>query len=233
MDSKSKPEECALCGNPLNSSVSFVQEKIGNTNYRFDSKDCAAIFQRFLAIYGDEFGQPPGQTTSINPIGGDFKAIHKHEKNRSRVDTSQETSEVVSIIQDPIQVQKFFNELINSAREKIQILFSSTNLFYQYFPYYKKESQGGFQLREKANKGIVVKIITPAEKMTNGMCSKSDIQESLNIQIRYIEEIDFLDNTIILLVVDGKHSLAINLKEKKENKDKATVSGFRYYKYTR
>jgi two-component system, OmpR family, sensor histidine kinase VicK len=225
MDGKSKPEECALCGNPLNSSVSFVQEKIGNTNYRFDSKDCATIFQRFLAIYGNEFGQPPEQTKSIYPIGGDFKPIYKHEKNRSSVDTSQETSEVGSIIQDPIQVQKFFNELINSAREKIQILFSSTNLFYHYFPYYKKESQGGFQFGEKANKGIVVKIITPAEKMTSGMCSKSDIQESLDIQIRYIEEIDFLDNNIILLVVDGKHSLAINLKEKKEIKDKATVSG--------
>jgi hypothetical protein len=225
MDGKSKPEECALCGNPLNSSVSFVQEKIGSTNYRFDSKDCAVIFQRFLAIYGNEFGQPPGQTKSIYPIGGDFKTIYKHEKNRSRVDTSQETSEVGSIIQDPIQVQKFFNELINSAREKIQILFSSTNLFYHYFPYYKKESQGGFQIGEKANKGIVVKIIIPTEKMTSGRCSKSDIQESLDIRIRNIEEIDFLDNTIILLVVDGKRSLAINLKEKKENKDKATVSG--------
>jgi hypothetical protein len=122
-------------------------------------------------------------------------------------------------------VQKFFNELINSAREKIQILFSSTNLFYHYFPYYKKESQGGFQIGEKANKGIVVKIIIPTEKMTSGRCSKSDIQESLDIRIRNIEEIDFLDNTIILLVVDGKRSLAINLKEKKENKDKATVSG--------
>ena len=225
MDGKSKPEECALCGNPLNSSVRFVQEKIGSTNYRFDSKDCAAIFQRFLAIYGDDFGQPLGQTTSIFPTEREFKAIKKQEKKRRRVVNSQETSEFVSIIQDPIQVQKLLNELINSAREKIQILVSSTNLFYHYIPYYKKESQGGFQIGEKANKGIVVKIITPAEKMTSGMCSKSDIQESLDIQIRYIEEIDFLDNTIILLVVDGKHSLAINLKEKKENKDKATVSG--------
>ena len=122
-------------------------------------------------------------------------------------------------------MQKFLNELINSAREKIQILFSSTNLFYHYIPYYKKESQGGFQIGEKANKGIGVKIITPAEKMTSGMCFKSNTLESLDIQIRYIEEIDFLDNNIILLVVDGKHSLAINLKEEKENKDKATVSG--------
>jgi hypothetical protein len=61
--------------------------------------------------------------------------------------------------------------------------------------------------------------------MKSGRCSKSDIKESLDIRIRNIEEIDFLDNTIILLVVDGKRSLAINLKEKKENKDKATVSG--------
>jgi signal transduction histidine kinase len=224
MDSKSKPEECALCGNPLNSSASLVEEKIGSTNYRFDTKDCASIFQRFLAVYGDEFGHPPGQTTDIYQIGGEFEAINEPEKN-SRAIISQETSEIVRIIQDPIQVQKLFYELINSAREKIQILFSSTNLFYHYFPYYKKESQGGFQIGEKANKGIVVKIITPAEKLTSGVCSKSDTQESVGIQIRYIEEIDLLDNNIILLVVDGKHTLAINLKEKKKKNDNAMMSG--------
>ena len=130
-------------------------------------------------------------------------------------------------------MQKFFNDLINSATEKIQILFSSSKLFYLYFPYYKKESRGGFQIEDKANKSIVVKIITPVEKMTSGMRSKSDTQESLDIQIRYIEEIDFLNNNIILLVVDGKHSLAINLKEKKENRDKATVSDYSIYKYIR
>jgi two-component system, OmpR family, sensor histidine kinase VicK len=225
MDSKSKPKECALCGNPLKRSVSLVEEKIGSTNYRFDTNDCAAIFKRFLAIYGDDFGQPFGQTTSIFPTEREFKAIKKREKKRRRVVNSQETSEFVSIIQDPIQVQKLLNELINSAREKIQILVSSTNLLYHYIPYYKKESQGGFQIGEKANKGIGVKIITPAEKMTSGMFFKSNTLESLDIQIRYIEEIDFLDNNIILLVVDGKHSLAINLKEEKGNKNKATVSG--------
>lgn len=226
MVSKSKPEECALCGNPLNSSVSLVEEKIGSTNYRFDTKDCAAIFQRFLAIYGDEFGQRSGQTTYFYPIRQEFKAINKREKNKGRAVNSQETSEIVSIIQDPIQVQKFFNNLINSARKKIQILVSSTNLFYHYFPYYKKESKGGFQIGEKANKGVVVKIITPSGKRTGGMCSESNTQEFTNIQIRYIEEIDFLDNKIILLIVDGKHSFAINLKEKNENKDRATVSGY-------
>jgi signal transduction histidine kinase len=217
MVSKSKPEECALCGNPLNSSVSLVEEKIGSTYYSFDTKDCAAIFQRFLAIYGDEFGQPSGQTTYIYPIG---------RENKRRAVNSQETSEIVSIIQDPIQVQKLFNKLLNSARERIQILVSSTNLFYHYFPNYKKESQEGFQIGEKANKGIVVKIITPSEKRTSGICPESKTQELPNIQIRYIEEIDFLDNKIILLIVDGKHSLAINLKEKNENKDKATQSGY-------
>lgn len=224
MDSKSKSKECALCGNPFKRSVSLVEKKIGNTSYRFDTNDCAAIFKRFFAIYGDDFGQTVGQTTSIFPTGREIKTIKKREKNRRRVVKSQETSEIVRIIKDPIQVQKFFNVLINSATEKIQILFSPTNLFYLYFPYYKKESQGGFQIGDKANKSIVVKIITPAEKMTSGMCSKSDTQESLDIHIRYIEEIDFLDNNIILLVVDGKHSLAINLKEKKENRDNATVS---------
>ena len=58
------------------------------------------------------------------------------------------------------------------------------------------------------------------------MFFKSNTLESLDIQIRYIEEIDFLDNNMILLIVDGKHSFTINLKEKNENKDRATVSGY-------
>ena len=73
MDSKSKPKECALCGNPLKRSVSLIDEKIGSTNYRFDTNDCAAIFKRFLAIYGDDFGQLLGQTTSIFQQNGNSK----------------------------------------------------------------------------------------------------------------------------------------------------------------
>ena len=79
MDSKSKPKECALCGNPLKRSVSLVEEKIGSTNYRFDTNDCATIFKRFLAIYGDDFGQPLGQTKSIFSTEREFKAIKKRE----------------------------------------------------------------------------------------------------------------------------------------------------------
>src|ERR687891_2224747 len=64
MDSKSLLKECALCGNQIQKSTSApVQERIGETSYTFDTKDCAIMFKRFHAIYGEDFeelsGSPP------------------------------------------------------------------------------------------------------------------------------------------------------------------------------
>jgi hypothetical protein len=56
MNSKSLLKECALCGNQIKNSTSTpVEESIGGTSYIFDTRDCAIMFKRFHAIYGDDF----------------------------------------------------------------------------------------------------------------------------------------------------------------------------------
>jgi signal transduction histidine kinase len=223
MDDKSHINGCALCGNRLISHSNLVEEKIGKKSYRFDTKDCAVMFKRFLAVYGDDFKLLSGKTTYIIPKEQEIKESGKQEKQR-RNDRSREKRSETVIIKDLIQIQELFNELINSAREKIEILFSSIDLFY-YYHHHKKKSQGGFQLLESAaaKKGLDVKIITPSDKNIKEIPSKTNTQKLPNIQIRCIEETRFLDNKIILLVVDGKQSLALQLKEKKEEYTKEAL----------
>ena len=223
MDDKSHINGCALCGNRLISHSNLVEEKIGKKSYRFDTKDCAVMFKRFLAVYGDDFKLLSGKTAYIIPKEQEIKLSRKQEKQRRNDGSREKRSETV-IIKDLIQIQELFNELINSAREKIEILFSSIDLFY-YYDHHKKKSQGGFQLLESsaAKNGLDVKIITPSDKNIKEISSKTNTQKLPNIQIRCIEKTRFLDNKIILLVVDGKQSLALQLKEKKEEYSKEAL----------
>ena len=142
MDDKSHINGCALCGNRLISHSNLVEEKIGKKSYRFDTKDCAVMFKRFLAVYGDDFKLLSGKTTYIIPKEREIKESRKQEKQRRNDGSREKRSETV-IIKDLIQIQELFNELINSAREKIEILFSSIDLFY-YYDHNKKNLRGDF-----------------------------------------------------------------------------------------
>ncbi|HYY68046.1 MAG TPA: histidine kinase dimerization/phospho-acceptor domain-containing protein, partial [Nitrososphaeraceae archaeon] len=82
-------------------------------------------------------------------------------------------------------------------------------LFYYYNPLQPLE-------RVAAKQGLNVKIITPSDKNIKEISSKINTKKSSDIQIRCIEDTRFLDNKIMLLVVDGKQSLALQLKGKKE-----------------
>jgi two-component system, OmpR family, sensor histidine kinase VicK len=228
MDSKSHANGCALCGTRLVGHSNPFEEKIGEKSYRFDTKDCAIMFKRFLAIYGDDFRLLSGNTAFIIPKEQEIKLGRKQEKQRRDNRPREKRLESVGIIKDPTQTQELFNELINSAREKIEILFSSINLFY-YYNRHKKNSEEGFQLLERvaAKKGLNVKIITPSDKNIKEISSKINAKKLSDVQIRCIEGTRFLDNKIMLLVVDGKQSLALQLKEKEEEyKDGALTPGY-------
>lgn len=223
MDDKSHTNGCALCGSRLISHSNLVEEKIGKKSYRFDTKDCAVMFKRFLAVYGDDFRLLSGKTAYIIPKEQQIKESGILEKQRRNDKPRGKRPESVKVIKDPIQIQELFNEIINSAREKIEILFSSIDLFY-YYHCPKRKSDGGFQLLERAaaKKGLDVKIITPSDKNIKEISSKTN-----SIQIRCIEESRFLDNKIILLVVDRKQSLALQRKEKKEEyTEEALTAGY-------
>jgi two-component system, OmpR family, sensor histidine kinase VicK len=217
MGDKSNTNGCALCGTRLISHSNLFEEKIGEKSYWFDTKDCAVMFKRFLAVYGDDFRLLSGKTAHISPKQQEIKLSRKQEKQRRNDRPRERRSESVKIIKDPTQIQELFNELINSARVKIEILFSSINLFYYYNPLQPLD-------RVAPKRGLNVKIITPSDKNIKEISSKINTKKSSDIQIRCIEDTRFLDNKIMLLVVDGKQSLALQLKEKEEEYTEAALT---------
>jgi two-component system, OmpR family, sensor histidine kinase VicK len=221
MDSKSLLKECALCGSQIQKSTSApVEERIGGTSYKFDTKDCAIMFKRFHAIYGDDFeelsGSPP--RTAMATQETKVEGIEKKVKQRDRL--RREKSEVVKITKDPIELLRLSYELVSSAREEVQIVFSSARLF-NYYYHYQRKSQGLFTLVEMpaTNRVLDVKIITPSDEEIKAIFARRSSNGTPRIQIRYIEEIGLLNNDIMLLVVDGKQSLAIKLKENRQVAD--------------
>ena len=222
MNSKSLLKECALCGNQIQNSTSApVEESIGGTSYMFDTKDCAIMFKRFHAIYGDDFeelsGNPPRTTTTATE---EIKVQEIEKKIKQRVRLRREKPEVVKIIKDPLELLRLSYELVSSASKEIQLVFSSARLFNYYYHYHRKSS-GLFKLFEMpATKiGLDIKIITPSDVETKTIFARRSANELPRIQIRYIEEIGHLNNDIMILVVDGKQSLAIKLKENRQVAD--------------
>ena len=221
MDSKSLLKECALCGNQIQKSTSApVEERIGGTSYTFDTKDCAIMFKRFHAIYGDDFeelsGSPPRTATATQEIKVDAEERKVKQRHRLR----RKKLEVVKIIKDPLELLRLSYELVSSARKEIQIVFSSARLF-SYYYHYQRKSSSLFKLFEMpaANGALDVKIITPSDEESKAIFARRSSDELPRIQIRHIEEIGFLNNEIMLLVVDGKQSLAIKLNEKRQIAD--------------
>ena len=222
MNSKSLLKECALCGNQIQNSTSApVEESIGGTSYMFDTKDCAIMFKRFHAIYGDDFeelsGNPPRTTTTATE---EIKVQEIEKKIKQRVRLRREKPEVVKIIKDPLELLRLSYELVSSASKEIQLVFSSARLFNYYYHYHRK-SAGLFKLFEiPATKiGLDIKIITPSDVEIKTIFARRSANELPRIQIRYIEEIGHLNNDIMILVVDGKQSLAIKLNENRQVAD--------------
>jgi two-component system, OmpR family, sensor histidine kinase VicK len=221
MDSRSLLKECALCGNQIQRSTSApVEERIGGTSYKFDTKDCAIMFKRFHAIYGNDFEELSGSPSRTSTAAQDIKVkgIGKKVKQRDRLRRGK--SEVVRIIKDPIELLRLSCELVSSASEEVQIVFSSARLF-DYYYHFQRKSQGLFKLLEMpaTKKGLDVKIITPSDDETKAIFARRSSNELPRIQIKYIEEMGLLNNDIMLLVVDGKQSLAIKLKENRHVAD--------------
>jgi signal transduction histidine kinase len=190
---------------------------IGGTSYKFDTKDCAIMFKRFHAIYGDDFeelsGSPPRTATATEEIKVEGKERKVIQRDRLR----REKSEVVRIIKDPIELLRLSYELVSSARKEVQIVFSSARLF-NYYYHYQRNSQSLLKLFETptTNRVLDVKIITPSDEESKAIFARRSSSKLPRIQIRYIEEIGPLNNDIMLLVLDGKQSLAIKLKENRQ-----------------
>ena len=215
--SSSNNNKCALCGKILSSSTK--QEKfetskeeeiiIDGIPYRFDGKDCATMFKRFRSVYGNKFNELLGQEQYISdpfwnkviPNEQEIREIEKEESSKSEDDI------ILQIIRDPAEVQKLGFELIRSAKDEVLIIFSTSNAFHI------QEHIGGIQLLREVittQRGLDIRILTPADERIKE--TSSELRHQLKkIEFRHIEE--SLQSKVIVLVVDRKYSLAIELKD--------------------
>src|ERR671922_2599694 len=114
-----------------------IEEIIQNTDYKFDTRECATMFKRFLDVYGNQF-QPflrDKQYISdpfwnrVLPKEDEIKEIREQEKADQKMLTGVEDNytqrtnvvekeklEVVSLIKDSFHVQKLILQLIKSAQ---------------------------------------------------------------------------------------------------------------------
>jgi signal transduction histidine kinase len=208
---------CPLCGKILTSrheNSSFVEDTIDGISYRFDSKDCAIMFKRFLSVYGNDFKRFSGQQQYISDPFWD-KAIPKEheikeieeERLKNKSGTIQEKSnQHIVVISDPLEIQQLGINLVRSAKEDIAIIFSTSNAFC------RQLCIGGIQFLEevrKYNKYVNIRLITPVNDEIRKI--SVDLKRRFGIDVKHI--VDSMQSKITLVVIDRKFSLAVELKD--------------------
>lgn len=254
-------DKCALCGKLIVAADSdnagahddftssspnpVIEETIQNTRYKFDTRDCATMFKRFLDVYGNQFQPILGDRQYISdpfwdrvlPKEDEIKEIRALEKayhiTAGKEDIKDKKLEVVSLIKDSYQIQKLTKQLIESARDDIALAVPMTvaDIFFS-SPHAEENSSFScslfFQLIKEAaadNKKLNVKILTNVDREKQKKPSAKDLLSDLkqgegalsNIHIKHIEQ-DYssLNENMAILVVDRKASLAIELEEEEK-----------------
>ena len=141
--------------------------------------------------------------------------IREIEDAKVRIKAIEEgvDSEGIEIIQDRVEIQKLAFSLIQSAKEEILVMYSTSNAFH------RQERAGKIQLLKEAAKerGVKVRILTPQDELILEtarklmMAQEGGPQAHENIGIRYIQP--HLQIKITIIIVDRKYSLAIELKD--------------------
>src|SRR5215469_12614858 len=121
-------------------------------------------------------------------------------------------SEEIEMIQDLIEIQRLASSLIQTAKQEILVMFSTSNSFH------RQEQVGGIQLlREAAMEGVKIRILTPEDELILKsarklmMLQQESQQPHENISIKYIQP--HLQTNVSILIVDKKYCLAIELKD--------------------
>jgi two-component system sensor histidine kinase VicK len=127
------------------------------------------------------------------------------------------TPEVIETIREPKVTQERVFELINSAKEEILVIFSTSNAFR------RQEKTGGvdFLIRTAKSKDVKVRILSPVDDHVRNVIDKirRDYSKS-RIEIRNIEEP--LQTKVSVLIVDRASMLSAELKsDSKETIDEA------------
>jgi len=125
-------------------------------------------------------------------------------------------SEGIEIIQEPRKIQGVGNQMVQSAKEQILIIFSTNNAFH------RQERIGILRyLEEAVIRGVKVRILTPFDDPIKALAVHSDqrigqketipANENTQIEIKPIEQ--SLQTRVSILIVDKKYSLVVELKD--------------------
>jgi two-component system sensor histidine kinase VicK len=122
----------------------------------------------------------------------------------------------IETIQEPSRILKVGFDLVKSATNEIMILFSTSNAFHRQMEY----AGAADLLRELAiKKGVKVRILTPldetiertVQKLREVQQGEPELQEKIDIDIRYIES--HQQTKVTILLIDKKFSLTVELKD--------------------
>jgi signal transduction histidine kinase len=266
-------DNCALCGKLIGTEVSdayntyTVEETIQNTHYKFDTRECATMFKRFIDVYGKDFQPLLGDKQYISdpfwdrvlPKEDEIKVIRAQEKDNidtERSNVRDKRSGVVTIIRDSFEVQKMLKELVQSAKENVSLAIptTATDLFFSSRqPQEVSSSPSDYSLSFSCsvffqqikniaadNKNLTVKILTYPDRWPRESEEEDDSntsssvredwegQKPSNIQVKYMErDYSSLNEDIVILVVDRRASLAIELDEKEKRQKGSEEAGLR------
>ncbi len=117
-------EMCSLCGKVLTNRAG-IEDTIEGVSYRFDSKDCATMFKRFLSVYGNGFSRFSGQHQYISdpfwdraiPKEEELKEIEE-EQMKNISDTAHKSIRDIVVIPDPLEVQHLLTRTLEGFQLK-------------------------------------------------------------------------------------------------------------------
>jgi hypothetical protein len=115
--------------------------------------------------------------------------------------------EVIETIRDPKETQQRVFELLQSAKEEVLVIFSTSNAFR------RQEKAGGvdFLIKTAKSKGVKVRILSPIDDYVRNIIDNIKREDNnIKIEIRNIEE--SLQTKVSVLIVDRASMLTSELK---------------------
>ncbi len=216
--------KCALCGKQIGIETqgshgssagdsmvghSPIIETVEGTNYEFDSPDCAVMFKRLKSVYGERLTGLLGLEQFISDPFWNRVTPDEGEMIQIQNESLQgaDAHDIIRIIEEPDKIIQVAHEMIRSAKKEVLIMFSTANAFR------RQISTGGPELiREvtSSRKDLEVRILTPADRDVE-LASVVLGTKLDNVNVRNMEAT--LQTKVTVVVVDRKHSLAVELKD--------------------
>ncbi len=117
--------------------------------------------------------------------------------------------EIVNVIKNPFEIKNIYFDVLKSSLTEIMLILTTSTVFM------REENDGIMQsLIDASNRNVKIRIITPS--FSNAKNEIDNISQKNKIEVRRIESP--FDARINILVVDGKYSLIVELKNDTKKK---------------